>query len=333
MNKKHMKSPCYREKIIKFGNRRRQCTLCKKTWRIRHKKVGRKTKRVSSSLFLQYVKKENATPFVLSKTKHKNEDSLQRDLRKSLLQFTKKTRWLELEKDKDIIVIADAMMITVNKKLYTFYFILLRLASSNRAITTEPFIKEGSESCKGWKEAFAKLPVAISVNIRALVSDGHVGLLSTAKENNWLIQRCNFHIIAKILGRRSKGPKSRHRETGEKLYQLTCIVLQSKSNKKVQEALNQLKTAIEITSSTQLKTYLSGFIKHHQEYRTYIKYSDLNLPRTSNSAEALIGMMRELCRRAHGFRIIDSLKLWICAFLKYKKDIRCNPSLPTKLMR
>ncbi len=142
-----------------------------------------------------------------------------------------------------------------------------------------------------------------------MVSDGHSSFLSVARRNNWLLQKCNFHIIAKILGRRSKGPKSRHRELGLRLYNLVSDVLSNPSDEKIISSLKQLKNIKENTSSTQLKRYLSGFIHRHKEYRTYLKYPELNLPRTSNSAEALIGMIRNLCHRAHGFKTINSLKL------------------------
>ncbi len=107
-------------------------------------------KRVSSSLFLKYIKKEKASSYILAKLKNKSEDTLQRDLKKSLLKFSKETKWPELKTDENIIVVADAMMIMIEKKLYTFYFILLRPILSNRAIVTEAFVKEGSETCKGW---------------------------------------------------------------------------------------------------------------------------------------------------------------------------------------
>jgi len=37
----HAKSLCCGAQVRRFGRRRRQCTLCKRTWRIRQKKRGR----------------------------------------------------------------------------------------------------------------------------------------------------------------------------------------------------------------------------------------------------------------------------------------------------
>src|SRR5512145_827961 len=45
MHSWHAKSPCCRAKIYHFGSRRRQCSHCKRTWRIRNKRRGRKPRR------------------------------------------------------------------------------------------------------------------------------------------------------------------------------------------------------------------------------------------------------------------------------------------------
>src|SRR3989339_895570 len=50
MNILHGKSPCCQAKIYKFGGKRKQCSLCKKTWSVRKKKRGRKAKRINPDL-------------------------------------------------------------------------------------------------------------------------------------------------------------------------------------------------------------------------------------------------------------------------------------------
>ena len=45
MHSWHAKSPCCRAKIHHFGSRRHQCSYCKRTWRIRNKRRGRKLRR------------------------------------------------------------------------------------------------------------------------------------------------------------------------------------------------------------------------------------------------------------------------------------------------
>lgn len=328
----HAKSPCCRGRTIRYGKRRRQCVTCKRTWRIRQKRKGRKSKRAPPNFFLKYLNREIPSLYVLARIrKTKSEDALKRELRYGLKKFLKNTPWPLLPTGKSLIAVADAMIQTINKRKYTFYFILLRTIEGNKATITKPYVKQGPESWLGWQEAFDQLPKAVLGLILALVSDGHRGLISIAKRKKWIIQRCHFHLIAKIQGRRSRWIRSRHRELGQRLYFLAREVLTNRDKKTIQKFLKELSIIKENTNSGQLKTYLSGFIKHYEEYRAYLYYPELNLPTTSNAAEALIGSIRKLCHRAHGFRTLESLTLWIHALLKNKKVATCNGKLPTKL--
>lgn len=325
MKNKHAKSPCCQERIIHFGNRRRQCVKCRKTWRIRKKKIGRKSKRVSITFVKEYLDRKIPPLYKLAQNKVcSSKDKLQRRLKRSLERFVSRTPWPRIDCNSSLIAVADAMTIRIQDASYSFYFILLRAIHSNKAIITKPFMHKGTESWFGWHTAFASLSPEIARKIQALVSDGHLGLLSVAKTNNWIIQRCNFHIIAKIQGRRSRWSRSRNKEEGESLYQLVHCVLTNRSNTEIQTALQELKDIIYTTKSTQLRRYLSGFVKNYSEYRSYLAYPSLNLPRTSNSAEVMVKYVRSLCNRAHGFRTIDSLALWVKGLVKHKKTITCN---------
>lgn len=334
----HAKSPCCHGKIIRFGNRRRQCVLCRKTWRIRQKKRGRNPKRKSSNLFFKYLKREIPSLYVLARIKQKtkrkkSEDQLQRELRYGLNKFLKDTDWSKIPTHRRLIVVADAMVETINKKTYSFYFVLLRPIKSNKATIVRPYIKLGSESWLGWQEAFYCLPESILASIKALVGDGHSGLMSIAKRKKWIIQRCHFHLISRIQGRRSRWARSRHRRLGNRLYFLAKEVITCADETIIQDYLEEIDFIKNNTSSQLLRKYLSGFIKNYKEYRTYLYHPELNLPLTSNAAESIIGSVRELCNKTHGFRTIYSLTLWINALLKYKKFATCNGKLPTKLMR
>ena len=213
------------------------------------------------------------------------------------------------------------------------YFILIRRILEDKAVIAKPYIKEGGESWLGWQETFAKLPSATLGSICALVCDGHPGLASVAKRSSWFIQRCNFHAIARMQGRRSRWTRSRHQKMGEVLYQLMNVVLTNPDEEIVLDSVHRLWEISQQTSSKQLKHYLSGFTRNYWEYRTYLQYPQFHLPRTTNSAESLIGSVRKLGHRAHGFRTIKSFVLWMHALLKNKNCATCNGYSPTKLLR
>lgn len=330
MHTLHEKSPCCGSTVWRFGERRRQCTLCKNTWRVWKKRRGRKKRRVSLVFVKRYLRRETPSLHALARARRKDESLLKIRLRHSLAKFLEQTPWPEIPTDAPLIVVADAMIITINKNTYTFYFILCKPLGSDRAIISEPAIQEGPESYLGWQQAFAKLPRTVFASICALVSDGHRGLVYLARDMLWVHQRCIFHLIAHVQGRRSRWARSRHRAEGEKIYALVKEIVSNLSAEDVRSALGRLAQMQGDTNSSMLKKVISGFLRYYREYRTYLDYPELELPRTSNAAESVIGSVRQLLNRAHGFRTLDSLTRWVHALLKLKQTVRCNGYSSTK---
>lgn len=324
MNKKHAKSPCCQGKVIKFGERRRQCCTCRKTWRIRQKKTGRKKKRVQGDLAASFLKNQRLSSYSLALKSGRSEDVMNRKMRISLDKLVLNTPYSKLPTKSPLVVIADAMIQQVENKLFSVYFILVKTTESSKAIIAPPYFEEGAESCIGWKNAFYSLPKPVSKGIKVVVSDGHLGLKSLALRNGWLIQRCQFHLLASLQGRRSKSRFSRHREVGEAVFTLVKDVINNPIEEDIRTSIDQLKKIMADTSSPGLRRLLRGFLKRYKQFRTFIDYPELNLPRTSNSAESMVGCVRSLLRRTKGFRSIGSLKLWIEGLIKCKKHIICN---------
>lgn len=324
MNTKHAKSSCCQGKVIRFGERRRQCCTCHKTWRIRQKKTGRKKKRVQANLAASFLENQRLSSYSLAVKSRKSEDVLNRQLKKSLDKFLLDNSYPKLPTKRPLVVIADAMIQQIENKIHTVYFILVKTPMTKEAVIAPPYFEEGKESCIGWKNAFVSLPEPVLKSIQAIVSDGHLGLRSLALRNDWLMQRCQFHLLASLQGRRSKSKFSRHREVGEAVFNLVKNIINNKNEEALSDSICQLKEIRKHTSSPGLSRLLRGFIKAHKQFRTFIDYPELNLPRTSNSAESMVGCVRNLLRRTKGFRSIRSLKLWIEGLIKCKKCIVCN---------
>lgn len=330
MRTKHAKSSCCQGKIIRFGKRRRQCILCRKTWRIRKKKHGRKQKRSNPVFAIKYIKHEIPSLYAMGR-KIKKTGHLKAHLRRSLARLLFTTPWPEIPTQEPLIVIADAMMRSINHEMYSIYVILLRPINSSEALVTPPFIQKGRESWLGWQEAFAQLPESITASICALVADKHQGLRSVAKQNNWIFQGCHFHALAGLQGRWSRSRWSHHKEMGERIYKIATNILTNPNEGLVKN--RYIPDLIEIrkkTTSSRAKTILSGFIRDYKCYRAYLYYQGLHLPRTSNAAESLNSGFQDLCFRARGFRTISSFTKWIHAFLKQRQKVKCNGYLPTK---
>jgi len=325
MKKLHEKSPCCQGRIRRFGKRRRQCSVCKKTWRVWRRKRGKKKSRTSSDFFLRYLDHQIPSLHGLAKIRKLPESTIRYRLKASRQKFVTKTPWPRLPQNEPSLVIADAAIQFVEGSFWTFYFILIRRVNDDFAYPAPPYIRKGSEVATGWYEAFNLLPDGVKGSISALICDGHGGLTSLGKRQNWIVQRCHFHLIARIQSRRSKWRSSRHRTEGKMIYELVKKVLTVKRKKSIPKYLSKIKQlALMPSNSFELKTTLLGFTKHYQDYRSYIGYPKLHLPRTTNAIESVIGSIRNICHRAKGFRTLNSLENWIIAFLKTKQKFKCR---------
>ena len=316
MNKIHEKSPCCNVSIRRFGERRRQCALCHKTWRVWKRRKGRKRKRMSDSSLFKYLK----GGAIYTKL---NKKTYSARLRCMLRDFNKKTQWIDAPNGA-LIVVADAIIDFFKGKPYTVYFILVRGILSSEACILPPYMRAGPETAQGWEEAFDRIPQDIFKRICALVCDGHPGLVTLTRTFRWLLQRCHFHLLASLSHRISFRPKGKTSEMGLKIKKLVQIVLYQKNNSIIVSALRELDEIKNQVRSRHLKSVLSGFLKHYEDFRTYIKFPEYFLPNTTNSAEFFNSRIRDLQYRARGFRTPSSFFMWVVGLCKYQKKITCR---------
>ncbi|MDT8442646.1 MAG: transposase [Desulfuromonadales bacterium] len=223
-------------------------------------------------------------------------------LRYVLNKFNEEAPWPSIP-NGPLISIADGLMESFNGKMYVVCFIMVRSISSSEAIILPPYMCEGRETSKGWQEAFAQVPNEVFNRIEALVCDGHCGMTSIAKRNDWVLQRYHFHILASISHFTSfKRGTKKNIELGIRIKRLAQVVIYQHDQEAVNLAINALKIIKQDIKSIRFKTVISGFIKYHENFRAYLKYPQYNLPTTSNCAEFLNSRIRDLQYRAKGFR-------------------------------
>ncbi len=201
---------------------------------------------------------------------------------------------------------------------------LVRGMNTNEAIILPPFFRCGTETALGWKMAIDTIPKDILMRIRAIVCDGHVGLTTEAKWRAFFLQRCHFHLLARIQSRRSRWRIGRHKREAQLIFKHANIVLKCLDEKMVYDSVCVLDEIGWTSTSPEIRKTLSGFVKNYRDYRTYLKHPELNLPTTNNTAESLAGMIASLKHRLKGFPTLKSFTEWIIALLKFKKKIKCN---------
>lgn len=243
-----------------------------------------------------------------------------------LAQFNGKEPWEDIP-EGPLIAIADAMIEYIEKRPHTIYFILVRSIHGSQAFILPPLMLQDGELVSGWGQAFRTIPADVFSRIVALVCDGHQGLVYGAKRFGWLLQRCHFHLLARIAHNISFGPSGKNSSLGIKIQQLAHTILYKKEISLVNAALDEIRVIRKAITSSSLRTVLSGFLKHYEDYRTYLESPHYQLPSTSNTAEHLVGLVRDLQYRAHGFRTADSLFAWVNGFCKYRKSVTCRPKI------
>lgn len=327
MHTYHAKSPCCRTKVIRFGKRRRQCTTCGHTWRIRKKRRGRASKRPHRTLITAYFNRTIGTVRQLGQETHTTKSSAQRSLARSLAAHVHRGdgAWRTLLPQRgQLILIADAIWYRIGGEKYTIYVLLLRPRTGTEAVIWPPYLAPGHEDLKGWQGALATVPAAIRTRIGALVCDGATGVVSLGYRNRWLLQRCQFHLLAAVQNYLTAGPRSAQQAYAKRVLAEVQTVLGSHRTSTAREALNRLEATRAKSTSRGIRRVLGGLALHWEEYRTYRRHPHWYLPTTSNTAESCIQCIRDLLYRARGFRSATQLILWLTAFTVHKKTIRCR---------
>ncbi len=241
--------------------------------------------------------------------------------------FLRHATWTPIPPGPDpLVVVLDAMIFRWKGCFYTCYLILLRRPQDTEAVITPFWLEAGKEMQSGWRHALDRLPESTKARIRAMVSDGHLGAVNYAKQHGWLLQRCHFHLLAAIQGRRSRFAKSNHQEEGKRIYALVARCLATPNEQEAEALVYKIEAEALTTSSPQLRRILRGFVHYYEYFRMYRYHPDLHLPTTTNAAESLNACVKELQHRARGFATIESFEKWICALLKFKQKVTCNGS-------
>lgn len=321
---KHEKSPCCQGTVLRFGGRRRQCRVCTKTWSVWQRKRGRRAVRVSVDLAHRFVR-GRLLPIRAERSGHrqtKNERAYR--LAKSRIRCARHCAWPSPPKYGPLIAIADGLIKYVEGRWHTWYIILVRHRNGDTAIALPAYHRIGTETAIGWKQAFDAVPSSIMSRIVALVCDGRNALVYEAKWRGWLLQRCHFHLIARLQSRRSKWKLSRHYEEGRLIYTLVKQVLTEPDETVLEPMLNTLEEISWTNTSPEVRRVLSGFVNRCSEFRTYLAHPELGLPTTNNTAETLIGLIEETTRRSRGFASTAIIDEWISVIIKTRGAIKCR---------
>lgn len=324
MYSRHAKSPCCRAKINRFGSRRRQCSHCNRTWRIRKKQRGRKPRRARRGT-LQAVLRDGRTLKTLARRYGLTPQGLSRRFRRALRQLVSRPRVLRLPA-APLVLVLDGLYFRFRGKHWVLYLMAVKPCHQNRAVFLDPVLLAGRENLRGWSQAFTTIPAPIHRRIRASVSDEVAGIIRLGRAQGWIVQLCHFHLISRLQncrGRRNR--RLAGRPLREALYQLTRQALELPDGPRLDTVLSELSgLSRQATELRVIRMIVREFLRRIDHFRAYRKYPELDLPTTTGSVEAMGRRVRDLMRQTRSMSSPQALQLWATALIRTRPNVMCN---------
>lgn len=322
MTTQHAKSPCCRGRINHFGKRRRQCRVCKQTWSVRKKRRGRKRKRIARAL-LNRILLERHTIAHEKKYLRLSRNAIAARYANAMRAVVRNPYPAALLPRGPHALLGDGLYFKFKRKEWVMYLMAMKSARSKKAYFLDPVLLEGRECYERWVRAVNTIPPAVKKRICAFVSDGFRGSQSLSEQNDWLHQRCHFHLLANLVrGKGKRRYRIRSSKLRDKLLEATRIILNNQSARILARARKTIRQLISRpTCPPYIRKQALEFLEREQDFRTYLHYPKLNLPTTTNAIESTGRMIRKATRTA---RTPKSLLLRATAFLRLKTYVVCN---------
>lgn len=320
MNIKQEKSDCCGATIVRFGGKRRQCVVCKKTWRIRPAKRGRKTLRRQCD-YLTKVFRHGFSVKQLAVYSRLPVETIYKRFRNNLESILKEKRIVRIRGSK-LILIIDAQWHCFGGQLWTLYFLSIKTVGSQSVIILDPILRLGKENTATWGRLINDLPRTVKKRLVAVVSDGIRGIETVVENNSWIIQRCHFHLLLQLQKMRGKRASTIGRLVREEIYQSVKLALIETSPNKLDELREYLITLITDDGCPQrMKMIVRDFLRRIEEFRNYLKYPELHLPTTTNVMESVNSLVVGKTKK---MKTPYSWHKWAIACVRFKSKFICK---------
>lgn len=325
MNFKHVKSPCCEAKIRHFGGRRRQCSKCKKTWSIRPKKRGRPQHRLAIDRLHKVFLQNFSLKQLFTKRSQVKLPAYRYRFRQRLGKFLSAPHNPNIPEGW-LILLADGIWFRFEGKPWVLYLAALKSCSGKSAVFLKPFLFPGKEGGSKWQKVFSAIPEDTRHRICALVVDNLNGMQMIARENNWLLQLCHFHMLIKLkvcrkrIQRKLKGGSIR-----AEIFDLVTYALRARDPQKLNATLNRLEFLSKGDLATKrIRATIRDFLDCFGFYRTYLDYPNLQLPTTTNTMESMWAVLRAMLRHSRAGSNPKSLLMWAEGLIRAKGNLVCN---------
>jgi len=316
----HEKSKCCAAKIIRFGGKRRQCTACRKTWRVHPAKSGRRTLRRSRN-HLNKVFNHGFSVKQIALHSRLSIDAVYKRFNNELKAVVNARRIIRIRGQK-LILIVDAEWQLFKNGFWTLYCLSVKSTNSETVTVFDPVLKSGKENATDWNVVINGLPLSVKNRLVAVVSDGIRGFDAIAYENGWIIQRCHFHLLSMLQKMRGKRASTPGRQIREKIYQSAKLAITEISKRRVNVLCRRLAIlAKHPLCPRRMRMVVRELLRHFPEYRSYLQHPEFNLPTTVNVMESVNSYIR---RKARTVNAPNAWRKWAIAAIRFKSKFTCK---------
>ncbi len=316
----HEKSKCCGVKIIRFGGKRRRCIRCKKTWRVHPAKQGRKAHRLHKH-YLDKVFNHSLAVRQIALHSKLTVASIYKRFAKNLDVVVNEKRIIRI-RGKKLILVIDAQWQYFKSELWTLYFLSAKATGSTTVVVFDPVLKRGKENSTTWNAIMHQLPPSVKNRVIALVSDGIRGIETVASNNDWIIQRCHFHLLSVLQKMRGKRATTPGRLIRDEIYCSVKLALSERSKYRLNILCKRLALlAKNEQCPKRMRMVVRDFVRRLPEFRSYLEYPDLNLPTTVNVMESVNSFVR---RKAVTVNSPNSWQKWAIACIRFKSKFTCQ---------
>lgn len=321
----HAKSPCCGAPVRRFGERRRQCVTCKRTWRIRRRKRGRPVHRVPEALLHKVFGQGFTLAQLASRRRGVAIATYRYRFRQALQRFVARPSSVCIPSGP-LVLLADGLWFQFEGEPWVLYLTAVKPCCGHHAVFLDPVLLSGTETATRWRTVLATLSPMLTARVQALVVDNLRGMRPLALQQGWLLQLCHFHLLLKLQvhgrGRRHalRGGAVRH-----DIYRWTRAILELPEGRPLKHAIRQLRRLAQGDCGTRrIQWSVREFLRHREFYRTYLAWPNLGLPRTTNTVESMGRLIRELFRRNRAGSNPAAVLTWATALVRMRSQITCN---------
>lgn len=252
----------------------------------------------------------------ISRERHRSVSTVHRWCRDAISRtLFSKPELSGLPADIDLVMIVDGLWF--GKGSWVQYTMAFKPVDADVAYFADPRLLPGGESSTNWQQVFSRIRPDVRVRVRALVADGLNGMADVAASNNWVYQRCHFHIRAFLnhwLARPRVNP------VDDSIRWAIDDALLSADRARVEAARAAMLIHVREHPGV-LTDILRRLLRQWDTIRAYLAHPELSIPRTTGVIESMHGRLRGV---VSGLNTVDAIERRMTAYIRLHDPFTCN---------